>query len=88
MPQQRDGDTLDRQLPLFLEEELPLFLRVEEAARILRISRSAAYEQANAFLATGGRTGLPAIRLGRSLRVPRTAIERFFAVGIGAGDKA
>jgi hypothetical protein len=46
------------------------FLKIEEAARILRISRSAAYEQANAYLATKGATGLPVIRLGRSIRVP------------------
>jgi hypothetical protein len=54
---------------------------VEEAAEILRISRSAAYEQANAWLTSAGRTGLPAVRLGRSLRVPRAVIERLEAVG-------
>ena len=46
--------------------DLPAFLRVEEVARILRISRSAAYELANAWLATDGEAGLPAVRLGRS----------------------
>ena len=60
---------------------LPAFLRVGEAAQILRISRSAAYELANAWLATDGQTGLPVVRLGRSMRVPRAAIERFLAVG-------
>lgn len=61
--------------------ELPPFLRVEEVAGILRISRSAAYELANAWLATGGEAGLPAVRLGRSLRIPRAAVERLLSVG-------
>jgi excisionase family DNA binding protein len=63
-------------------DNLPAFLRVEEVAKILRISRSAAYEMANAWLATGGETGLPAVRLGRrSLRVPRAAVERLLRIG-------
>lgn len=63
-------------------EDLPAFLRVEEVARILRISRSAAYEMVNAWLATDGETGLPAVRLGRrSLRVPRAAVERLLKIG-------
>lgn len=62
-------------------DELPPFLRVEEVARILRISRSAAYELANAWLATGGEAGLPAVRLGRTLRIPRAAVERLLSVG-------
>ncbi|MDZ7732495.1 MAG: helix-turn-helix domain-containing protein [Acidimicrobiia bacterium] len=51
------------------------FLTVEEAAKILRISRSSAYELANLWERTHGDEGLPAIRLGRTLRVPRRAIE-------------
>jgi excisionase family DNA binding protein len=66
-------------------DELPAFMRVEEVARLLRISRSAAYELANAWLATDGETGLPAIRLGRTLRIPRAAVERLLTVG-GDGD--
>jgi hypothetical protein len=66
----------------------PQFLRVEEAAGILRISRSAAYEQANVWLATGGRSGLPVVRLGRSLRVPWAAIERLLAVGADSAEGA
>lgn len=41
----------------------PAVLTVEEAARILRISRSAAYKAA----ASGE---IPAVRVGRTLRVP------------------
>jgi excisionase family DNA binding protein len=51
------------------------FLRVEEAARVLRISRTSAYALTRRFLDTGGREGLPAVRVGRSVRVPVAALE-------------
>jgi excisionase family DNA binding protein len=52
------------------------FLRVEEAAELLRISRTSAYALARRFLDTDGREGLPAVRIGRSLRVPAAALEQ------------
>jgi excisionase family DNA binding protein len=55
-------------------EDLPEMLRVEEAAQALRISRSRAYEEAAAYQRTGGATGMPSIRIGRSLRVPKRAL--------------
>lgn len=54
---------------------VPEFLTVAEAAAVLRIGRSAAYEQARRFLATGGSEGLPVVRIGRLLRVPRAGLE-------------
>ena len=51
------------------------FLPVEEAARVLRISRTFAYALTRRFLDTGGREGLPAVRVGRSVRVPVAALE-------------
>jgi excisionase family DNA binding protein len=51
------------------------FLRVEEAARVLRIGRTSAYALTRQFLATGGREGLPAVRFGRSVRVPAAALD-------------
>ena len=51
-------------------------LTIEEAAAILRISRNAAYALARQWRATGGRVGLPCLELGRSLRVPRSAIRQ------------
>lgn len=66
--------------------EEPAVLTVEEAAQLLRIGRSAAYEQARRFIASGGAEGLPAVRLGRSLRVPRQALSRMLAVSDKAGD--
>ena len=56
-------------------ETLPDMLRVEEAAAVLRISRSSAYDEVALFQRTGGREGLPSIRIGtRSLRVPKQAL--------------
>lgn len=52
-------------------EALPLVLTVSEAAVVLRVSRTTAYKLAEEWRATGGRTGLPVIRLGRRLVVRR-----------------
>lgn len=52
----------------------PLLYTVEEAAELLRIGRTLAYKLARLYEATGGREGLPVIRLGNCLRVPRWAL--------------
>jgi excisionase family DNA binding protein len=57
-------------------EELPAVLTVEEAATVLRIGRAAAYELARQWRETDGQLGLPVVQLGRSLRVPRSALVR------------
>lgn len=54
-------------------------LTVEEAAAALRIGRRLAYELAARFEATGGAEGLPVIRLGRCLRVPKARLEALLA---------
>jgi len=66
--------------------ELPLALTVREAARELRISPTTAYEQASRWLATQGAEGLPVVRLGRVLRVPRIAVERLLLVSDRGAD--
>jgi excisionase family DNA binding protein len=50
-------------------DDAPAFLTVPEAAQVLRIGRSAAYEAAQ-------RGELPTVRFGRRLRVPRHALLR------------
>lgn len=51
-----------------------LTLTVEEAAKLLGISRNSAYAAASAGL-------IPARRIGRRLLVPRAALEEFLATG-------
>jgi hypothetical protein len=61
-------------------DELQL-LTVAEAAQRLRIGRSLAYELAGAYLATGGVEGLPVIKLGARMRVPRWALDELARTG-------
>ena len=63
------------------------FLRVREAAPMLGISVSAACGLANAWLDSGGKAGLPAVRLGRSILIPRAAVDRLAAVGSAVGSE-
>lgn len=56
--------------------EAPDFLTLEEAAQILRIGRNQAYEQARVWRATDGQRGLPVVKVGRLLRVPKAALMR------------
>lgn len=65
--------------------DLPDFLTVEEAAAVLRIGRTSAYVLCQRWRYTGGRAGLPVVRIGRLLRVPRAALERLAATD---GDAA
>ena len=53
----------------------PDFLTLDEAATVLRVGRSTAYREANAFERSGGRTGIPVIRYGKQFRVPRCRLE-------------
>lgn len=55
----------------------PDFMTVEQAASVLCIGRNSAYRQARKFLATSGAEGIPAIRVGNQLRVPRAHLERW-----------
>jgi hypothetical protein len=62
--------------------DLPEVLTVEEAARVLRIGRNAAYEQAKRWTETGGSEGLPVVHFGRSLRVPRRALAQLMSIEV------
>lgn len=50
---------------------LPLMLTVDEAASVLRISRTTAYKLVEMHRTTGGRSGLPHVRLGGRVLVRR-----------------
>ena len=62
-------------------DELPDFLTVEEAAAVLRIGRTSAYLLCQRWRFTNGEAGLPVVRIGRQLRVPRSAIQRMAESG-------
>jgi excisionase family DNA binding protein len=64
--------------------EPPDYLTVEEAARVLRIGRTAAYALARRWRDTDGREGLPVTEFGRLLRVPRAALEQLTGGSITA----
>lgn len=55
----------------FAAERAPLLISVDEAARLLVISQSLAYEFANRWIESDQGDGLPTIRLSRSLLVER-----------------
>jgi excisionase family DNA binding protein len=56
-----------------------LLLTVPETAKLLRISRNLAYE----LVARGQ---IPAIRLGRVIRVPRSTLEHWLTEGLREGS--
>lgn len=61
-------------------DELPDLLTVEEAARFLRIGRTLAFNLATRYRATEGREGIPNVRVGRCLRVPKAELLRRFGL--------
>ncbi len=60
--------------------EAQLLLRVDEAARLLGIGTTLAYEMV-------ARHELPHVRLGRSVRVPRAALEAWIAANTVAAPR-
>jgi hypothetical protein len=53
---------------------LPLMLTVEQTCQVLGIGRSLGYAQVRRYLASRGREGIPAVRIGTALRIPRAAL--------------
>lgn len=54
---------------------VPELLTIEEAARVMRISRNTAYQRAREFRATNGESGLEVVDAGGQMRVPRRRLE-------------
>jgi hypothetical protein len=59
----------------------PPLLTIDEAAETLRIGRSLAYGMAHQYEASDGRAGLPVLRFGSCIRVPRWALAELLATG-------
>lgn len=62
-------------------DALPIMLTIDEAARVLRIGRSKAYEMAATYTSSCGTQGLPVLRLGDLLRVPKFALHEYVTTG-------
>jgi hypothetical protein len=54
--------------------DLPLMLTVEQARAVLGIGRSLAYGEVRRYLATDGREGIRAVRIGSVIRIPRAGL--------------
>ena len=62
-------------------DQEPELLTLMEAATILRIGRTTAYELAHQYLTTGGACGLPVVHIGKQLRVQRARLEEVIEHG-------
>ncbi len=61
---------------------VPDLLKVMEAAAVLRVGRTSAYEMAREYLATNGASGMPTVRIRGQLRIPRVPFEEWIGAPI------
>jgi excisionase family DNA binding protein len=71
------SDPLDRERVLLAE--LPPVLTVDEARRVLRIGRRQLYRAI-------AKHDVPALKVGRSIRIPRSGLEAWLAASVGGRD--
>ena len=73
------GEVPEFEVPDF---DVPELLTIEEAARILRVSRNTAYQQARQYRASNGERGLEVVDAGGQMRVPRRRLEERLQITI------
>ena len=56
-------------------------LTIKEAAAAMRVSLSLGYQLAHEYLNSGGAAGLPVLRFGTCMRVPRWALDVLIKTG-------
>ena len=57
--------------------DLPRFLTVEQAGKLLQLGRSKTYELTVEWERTGGRSGIPFVWFGNQKRIPLDALMRW-----------
>ena len=57
-------------------DDLPPFMTVEQAAKVLQLGRSKTYQLTVEWELSSGATGLPFVKFGAQKRVPRAALVR------------
>ena len=62
-----------------ITQSAPLFVRISEAARLLDMSRSSAYEAVRKGV-------IPAVRIDGKWRIPKIALERLAASAVAIDD--
>ena len=68
-------------------EDLPPFMTIEQAAKVLQLGRSKTYQLSVEWERTGGASGLPFVWFGHQKRIPRAVLERFIGDGFDGGDQ-
>ena len=58
-------------------DDLPPFLTVDQAGKVLQLGRSKTYELTVEWERSGGRSGLPFVWFGHQKRVARAALIKF-----------
>ena len=67
-------------------DELPPFLRIEQAQELTQLGRSQIYEMTRRWRETGGKEGIPVVQFGRCLRIPTAGLRRLALVDLTAGE--
>ncbi len=70
-------------------EELPPFLRVDQAQALTQLGRSQIYQLMRRWSETNGKEGIPVVRFGRCARIPTAKLLRLAGLdadGEGADD--
>ena len=65
-----------------IETAAPDLLTIDDAAAVMRIGRTKAYELARLYVDSYGADGLPVRRIGNQLRTPRLLLEDWLGVPI------
>lgn len=67
-------------------DELPPFLRIDQAQELTQLGRSQIYELTRRYRETGGKEGIPVVQFGRCLRVPTAGLLRLALIDTNASD--